>query len=154
MLSIATLAYQGRLAAEMQTTGTLEERRTHLFAAYADAMFKRWGKATPYSPQQTVQWLVWLAAAMARQNQSVFYLEWLQPNWLPGRIPQWIVTRETKFLIRLIGVPVLGLFGWVVSGVAFGLACGLTWLNITLTDFMLTDVTEDSGAIQPAETLT
>lgn len=133
-LSIAALAYQGRSAAEVQTTGatnsrrdsfvgrvlrtivnlrrpglsgypttgTLEERKTHLFAAYVDAMFKRRGETAPYSRQQTVQWLVWLAAAMTRQNQSVFYLEWLQPNWVSERT-QWIVTRGIGLLIFLFG---------------------------------------------------
>ena len=45
MLSIVTLAYRGRSAAEVRATGSLEERRAHLFAAYTTAMFKRRSKA-------------------------------------------------------------------------------------------------------------
>ena len=113
MLSIATLAYQGRLAAEMQAVGTLEERRKYLFAAYTDAMFKRRGKAAPYSRQQTDQWLVWLATAMAQHDQSIFYIEWMQPDWLPTRQQQRGVT---------LGVAVLsGLVGGLVGELLFGL---------------------------------
>jgi hypothetical protein len=120
MLSIAVLAYGGHSAAEVQNTGTLEERKAHLFAAYTDAMFNRRGEAAPYSRPQTVQWLAWLAATMAGQNQSVFYLEGLQPNWLPGRMPQWMVTWGTGLLILLVFV--LG------GGVVFVLGGGLVIL--------------------------
>lgn len=51
MLSIADSAYRGRSAAEVHISGTLEERKTQLFAAYTDAMFKRRHKVTLYTPQ-------------------------------------------------------------------------------------------------------
>jgi GTPase SAR1 family protein len=41
MLSIVTLAYRERSAAEVRATGSLEERRSHLFANYTDRMFER-----------------------------------------------------------------------------------------------------------------
>ena len=45
MLSIVALAYQGRAAEEIHSSGTVEEHRTQLFAAYTDAMFHRRAKA-------------------------------------------------------------------------------------------------------------
>ena len=64
MLSIAALAYQGRSADEIRSSGTVEEHHTQLFAAYTDAMFHRRAKATPYTREQTERWLTWLARAM------------------------------------------------------------------------------------------
>ena len=109
MLSIVALTYQGRSAVEVSATGTLEERRAHLFAAYTDAMFKRRGKALPYTQQQTTRWLVWLAGAMVRHNQSVFYLEWMQPNWLSTRAQQKVVNLGAAITSGLVGGPAFGL---------------------------------------------
>jgi predicted lipid-binding transport protein (Tim44 family) len=131
MLSIAALAYQGRPAVEVSATGTLAERRAHLFAAYTDAMFKRRGKATPYTQQQTVRWLVWLAEAMVRHNQSMFYLEWMQPNWLPTRAQQKAVklgAAITNGLVHALLVGLLvGLGFWLAGGLVFGLLVGLLY---------------------------
>jgi hypothetical protein len=125
MLSIVALAYQGRSAVEVSATGALEERRAHLFAAYTDAMFKRRGKATPYTHQQTVRWLVWLAGAMARHNQSVFYLEWMQPNWLSTRAQQKVVNLGAVIPSVLVMGLVSGLVFGLVSGLVIGLVGGL-----------------------------
>jgi hypothetical protein len=92
MLSVVALAYQGRTADEIHSSGTLEEHRMQLFAAYTDAMFHRRAKATPYTREQTERWLMWLARAMKAHNQEWFYLEWMQPNWLPRQRQQRLVT--------------------------------------------------------------
>ena len=31
----------------------------------------------------TPPWLAWLAQKMSSFNQTIFFLEYLQPNWLP-----------------------------------------------------------------------
>ncbi len=103
MLNVATLAYPGYSAAEVTITGTLEERKKQLFTAYVDAMFKRRGKALLYPRQQTIQWLAWLASAMTRHNQTVFYLEWMQPNWLSSKWQQMIVKLGVIVLSWLSG---------------------------------------------------
>src|SRR5439155_16882616 len=88
MLSIAASAYQGRSADEIPSSGTGEECHAQLFTKYIDAMFRRRAKATPYTREQTEHWLTWLARAMQKHHQSVFYLEWMQPDWLPGQRQQ------------------------------------------------------------------
>jgi hypothetical protein len=85
MLSIAALAYQNASVDAVQTQGSVDERRERLFATYVDAMFERRSKEHTYTRTQTERWLKWLAGQMVDHNQSVFYLERMQPDWLPRR---------------------------------------------------------------------
>jgi predicted NACHT family NTPase len=91
MLSIVALAYRGRSAAEVRATGSLEERRAHLFTAYTKVMFERRTKITEYTQRQTIRWLAWLAQSLMHTNLSIFYVEWMQPNWLSSRAQRWVV---------------------------------------------------------------
>ena len=116
MLSVAALAYYGRSAKEIVLTGTSEERKSQLFAKYTEAMFSRRGKALLYSRQKTIQWLAWLAYTLANHNQSVFYVEWMQPNWLSSKWQQWLVNLGAVVLSGLSGALICGLL-YGVSGV-------------------------------------
>ena len=107
MLSIAAFAYQGRSADEIPAFGTREASRVQLFAAYTDAMFHRRGTATPYTREQTEHWLTWLARAMKAHNQSIFYVERMQPNW--------VTEPRQRRSIRYI----LGVMQTMLSGVLF-----------------------------------
>jgi DNA polymerase III delta prime subunit len=84
MLSVATMAYREQPAEVTRPSGSPEERRTALFAAYVDAVFQR-RSPSAYTRRQTVRWLGWLARAMSRHAQSEFYAEGLDPTWLPAR---------------------------------------------------------------------
>ena len=123
MLSIMALAYQGRSAEEIPATGTLENRRTHVLATYTDAMFARRAKISPYTREQTEHWLTWLAQTMQDHNQSIFYLEWMQPDWLPGQRQQRLVTFATSILGGLL----YGLLAGLQSGLQLGLQLGLLY---------------------------
>jgi serine/threonine protein kinase len=131
MLSIAALAYQGCAAEAISSSGTVAERRTQLFAAYTDAMFQRRAEATPYPRAQIEHWLTWLARAMKDHDQSIFYLERIQPDWLPGRRQQRLVTLLTSVMNGLFGGLVFGLvfglLGWLGGGLRGGLVLGLVF---------------------------
>ena len=116
MLSIATQAYQECPASEIRIGGTVEDRRTQLFARYTHAMFERRTQVFAYTREQSLKWLSWLAAVMKRNNQTIFYLEWLQPDYLPRSGQRRIVT---------LGAGVLG-----------GLAFWLCW-ELTTSDWSL-----------------
>jgi hypothetical protein len=114
LLSIMTLAYQGASDADLPTSGSTDERRTQLFDTYADQMFKRRAAAIGYTRAQTLQWLGWLASALSQQDQTVFYLERLQPEWLPTKtLRSWYAVID-----RLGGGLVVG----VLAGLVFALA--------------------------------
>jgi hypothetical protein len=141
LLSIMTLAYQGASANTLPTSGTIAERRTQLFDTYVDQMFKRRTRvaATRFPKEQTLHWLGWLASSLNNQAQTVFYLDRLQPEWLPTREQRrWytVVDRLGSALVLplFVGVmfaPVLGL-GFALSertpvGLIVGLAVGLVF---------------------------
>src|SRR5207245_1697765 len=87
-LRIVALAYQGKPAALVRASGTLEERRRRVLADYVEAMLNRPRASSwwlPYPRGQIVSWLAWLAKAMQANAQTVFYLDWIQPDWLPSR---------------------------------------------------------------------
>jgi hypothetical protein len=125
MLSIAALAYQGRAADEIPASGTVGEHRTQLFAAYTDAMFDRRAKTTLYTRELTEHWLTWLARTMKDHSQTIFYLEWMQADWLPGQRQQRLVTLLTVIISGLLCGLLYGLVCGLVSGLVFGLLGGL-----------------------------
>ena len=135
MLSIVTLAYRGRSAAEVRATGSLEERRAHLFANYTERMFERRTKVTEYTREQTIRWLAWLARSLMHNNLSVFYVEWMQPDWLPSRAQRWIVAMVPIMFSGLVFGLVVGLVGGLVMGWSSGWSwagSGWSWAGFGL----------------------
>ena len=65
-------------------------------------MFERRGSIIPYTQEQTFHWLSWLATVMDQHKQSVFYLEWLQPDYLSEPGQQQMVTSGAGALCGLI----------------------------------------------------
>jgi hypothetical protein len=139
MLTMMTLAYAGQPAEALRTCGTPVERRQSLFATYVNRMFQRRSAVTRYTRQQTERWLAWLAWQLARHNQSVFYLERMQPDWLPVK-RRWLPTQGARLLAGLVGLlagPLAGLLGVLGFGLYGGLGAGLTrglgaWLFVGL----------------------
>jgi GTPase SAR1 family protein len=93
-LSIVTLAYRGRPAAEVAGGGTTRERQRQVLADYVQAMLARPRSATGpvYDDERTVAWLSWLAATMRARGQTVFSPDWMQPDLLAGRAQRWLTT--------------------------------------------------------------
>jgi hypothetical protein len=54
-------------------------------------MLRRRGAKTYDKSQQVIHWLSWLAQQMARCNQSEFYLERMQIDWLPDSWLHWLL---------------------------------------------------------------
>src|SRR6266545_382356 len=100
----------------------------HLFDAYITAMFGRRTTEASYTRQQTTQCLSWLAGQMVAHNQTLFYIEQMQPDWLPYR-----QQRAYTFRVRLLsglgvgmGVALVGgLLGGLLGGPVFGPLVGL-----------------------------
>ncbi len=82
MLSILILTSQEGHADDLIFQGTRQEKREHLFHTYVTRMFQRRGSQKPYTQEQTQVWLSWLAKHMKRHDQTVFYIDALQFDWL------------------------------------------------------------------------
>lgn len=90
LLSVVMLAYQGVPATRIRASGTTADRRTALLDDYVAAMLARPRGALDanrpkYTPEETRRWLSRLAQLMNGASQSLFYPDWLQPDWLDGR---------------------------------------------------------------------
>jgi serine/threonine protein kinase len=82
MLSIMALAYRGVSAEDLPKLETIDAQRNHLFEIYVQRMFERRVGPKPYTQEQTLHYLSWLARKMQEQAQSVFHIEKMQPAWL------------------------------------------------------------------------
>ena len=108
-------------------------------------MFERRSKVTAYPREQTIHWLTWLARSLMCNNRSEFFVEWMQPDWLPSPAQRWIVAMVPVMFSVLVGVLLGGLSGVLgfrlgysfyglavgpvsgpVIGLIFGLAGGVT----------------------------
>ena len=114
MLNIFTLAYQNAKAEDLPTAETPEALQGRVFASYVERVLTRRGLSKRFSQKQTLRWLTFLAEEMQQHNQTVFYLEQMQPDWLRG----W----QRRLLYRPSVVVDVGL----IYGLFYGLVAGLT----------------------------
>jgi len=86
MLNILTHAYQDIAQEDIPAhdASSQAQRREQIFAFYVERMLARRSSMAPYTPQQTLHWLCFLAQQMKRHNQNIFHLEQMQPTWLTG----------------------------------------------------------------------
>src|SRR5438034_8794135 len=109
MLSVLTLAYHGKPIEDLLSASSPAILRRQVFATYVERMLQRRGTHNRYTPQQTKHWLTWLARQLTQHNQTEFYLERMQMDWLSKR---WLL--------------------WLYRCLAFGLICGLIGLLLSL----------------------
>jgi eukaryotic-like serine/threonine-protein kinase len=130
LLSVVALTYKDKPATAVRASGTIGDRRRLLWEAYVQEMLTRRGVPSHsgqarYSRQQTICWLGWLARTMRRHDQSVFYLEWMQPDWLPTRAQQrlgpTVVAVAAGLFIGLLGQLV---YRWGAAVLFIGLVVG------------------------------
>ncbi len=110
-----------------------QEQREQIFATYAEQVLRGSGgdaDVPSYTDEQVQRWLSWIARQMQGRNQSIFYLENMQPDWLPTVA----LRRSFAILFGLIAglpyiLPISLLIGGI-NGVAYGLGAGLivSWL--------------------------
>jgi len=105
MLSILTLTYQGMPVEELVRGASLSDRQRQIFELYVERMLRHREAEIRYTHEQTTRWLSWLARQMKQHNQTVFYIEHLQPDWLSGeRAPQAYDRWALRFPAVLMGI--------------------------------------------------
>jgi hypothetical protein len=130
MLSIMTLAYYRMPADIAVSLGERGMSRQHLFDVYVERMARYRDGEKIHPLTQTQHWLSSLARQMSAHNQTIFFLERLQPDWLP-RSQRRRYLNQLQFglllLLTLAGV-VGGLVGWTTGNPTaplWGLGLGL-----------------------------
>ena len=117
ILSILVLAYQGQAEDELQLLqGTLEAKRQQVFATYVQRMLRRRAAEKRYSAEETIHYLSWLARQMRVHNHTEFYLEYMQPDWLPTRKLLLIYRAMLLLPIVIINILIFLLFQWLLVG--------------------------------------
>lgn len=134
LLSIMTLAYEELSIQEWQERTSPEARRRYFFDAYIDRMLKReikqrwYAKGKEPNPEETKQWLVWLANRLKDESQTEFLIERMQPSWLQTRLQKQIyhvgVGLISGLIIGLIGGLFVNLTSDQISGWIFALISG------------------------------
>ena len=113
MLRVLKTTYQGKKVYISENVSP-EVRRQQIFTDYVESVFKYQRKETRYTPDQTKDWLTWLAKRMQQDGKTVFYLEELQLNWLANIRPGEIYT---SLAFGILTFPIaVGLFGLEYSG--------------------------------------
>ena len=126
LLDVLLLVYQGK-----EPRGLSRQRKALLqqvWDTYVKQMIGRKGDKQRYPGPQTIRWLGWLAQLMREHNQTVFFLEHLQPDWLPKR-PKAFYQWSVGLVGALLGVLVIWLSGGLSGGLSVDLVIGLViWL--------------------------
>jgi len=139
MLQVLILTYQGT---EVQELAQKEvQLQQQIWDDYVERMVNRKGDTKRYPLGTTITSLGWLAHEMRRHNQVIFFLEQLDPNWLPPK---------TRVLYRWSFWLVAGLFFGLVIGLPLGLVAGLVeglvaGLLFGLLAMMAADEEESTG---------
>ena len=109
MLSIFTLTYHDMPVEDLLREASSTDRQQRVFEHYVERMLKRRGINTIYTPQQTIHWLSELARQLIQHNQSIFYIERMQPDWLTeGRFQQSYARLATGLIFGLLTALILG----------------------------------------------
>jgi GTPase SAR1 family protein len=128
MLTIFTFAYRGASVEEIPTGETGKEMQHAIFARYVEHMLKRRGQSKRWQPEQVMSWLTFLAKQMQQHDQTVFFVESLQPDWLSRRwkiLYQWCVGLFFGLAVGPIFGLVIGSFIGLSVNSNFGLLAGL-----------------------------
>lgn len=121
LLSMAILTYQGRPAGEVAPGASADERRQRLFDAFVTRALRRKAHTgATVSPDAAIRWLSYLARALGRRFEQVFYVSFVNVSWLPTRQMRWAAT-----IVPMIPVPTcIGMFIGAaidpIAGVEFG----------------------------------
>jgi hypothetical protein len=113
MLSTLAFTYRGMSITEILSQISVTERRHTILKSYVERVLQRRGPKTAYTQQQTTHYLTWLGQQLLRHGQTEFFVEHIQPNWLPEHS----MRRFRHTIIRLlfggeilIFAAILGLF--------------------------------------------
>jgi DNA polymerase III delta prime subunit len=115
-LNIIALVYRARPLDHL-APGTLSERRKQLFMAYVERMFEHRHLPEPFTPDEIIGRLKWLAHQMLERSKTLFYIEHLQADWLPHGKSQ----QTYEFVVKRV----VGVLAGIVHGVLFGFGMGL-----------------------------
>jgi len=130
MLSVVTLAFKDKAVKDLPQAGSAEEQQHYIFASYMQRMLCEQKLFRFSTPQQLQRQLVWLAQQLQQRNQSLFFLEQLQPDWL---IVSWFQKLYIWLSIYLPGA----FIGSLITLACYDLVFGGGWGTHSLLTYSL-----------------
>lgn len=82
-------------------------------------MFNHRSPEQPYTQQQTMQWLNWLASNRFQHQQTIFSIEGLEPYWLQSRFQLWLYRLCIRLNVWLLGWLMVGMIGMLDGWLVF-----------------------------------
>ncbi len=77
------------------------------------------GVQRTYGARSSVRaWLAWLAGAMQRHDQTIFYVDRVQPDWLEEPTPPWLARWAAMAIAALLHLLVVAMAAAVTVGAA------------------------------------
>ena len=89
----------------------LEVRRREVLTTYIGRMLTHRKSQSLYTAKQTQHWLTWLARQLVQQQQTEFYMERMQPDWLP-------TPHAFRWYSCLLGGLLIGVLGGITAMLA------------------------------------
>ncbi len=135
MLNLLRLTYQDIAIQKLPMQASALQQQ--VLQDYVERMVARKGDHIRYPLERTQAWLGWLARQMRQHNQTVFYLEHLQPTWLSSErfrpMYERLAGKGTSMLIGVLMSFSLNALSFggesIANDVLFGLTGGLLgWL--------------------------
>ena len=130
MLSVVTQAYANAPVQDLPQHGSANVQQQQIFGTYIEQMIERKGNRVLYPLEPTKTWLGWLARQMRAHNQTVFYIERMQPDWLENR-------RTSQFHSHIVNGFIFGLIGACCAGPLSGLTLAQLLHSENFPIFML-----------------
>ena len=149
------LAYRGKTVKDLPQLGSAEEQQHQVFENYITRMLESRARKWRYASSQTRGWLIWLAQQMKQRGFTEFYVERLQPTWLPTKRSRALYYVLSRLSFLGLGS---GLFGLLLGALLGGLNGGLLGaLFCMLVGMLIGGLLGTAGntrqGIRPAEVL-
>ncbi|GAC1632748.1 MAG: hypothetical protein NVS4B9_25110 [Ktedonobacteraceae bacterium] len=85
LLNMLILTYYNMPVQHVLQTLSSKTHIQQILEHYVGRMLTRGNHLASYTPQYSKRWLSWLARQMQQRNQTVFYIERMQPHWSAGQ---------------------------------------------------------------------
>lgn len=131
MLNTMIITYGGLYINEPFERQTVESWQKHLFDAYINRMLNHRKYEKRIHQTKIIQWLSWLARQMIENQQSIFFIEEISPNWVMKRGLYKTMVACISILIASVTIGIVsGIIGIIAGRFTFALAGGIA-LGIT-----------------------
>lgn len=145
MLSVMLVAYEKEAFSRDQHLDTAALQK-ELLRRYVEKMLAQpsaGSEKPPYTKEQVMRWLGWLACKLNEHGQTIFLIENLQPSFLDAPWQRALFRVLTRMAVIVCGIIAIGLFAWatgvldvrnIVVGSAIGVAISLLIFRARVTE--------------------